>query len=112
MSNIQSQRKIRKTVDSSIVEDISEKGHNEDEMQKALEEIDSCQQEIDTLNEQASNKILKVEQEYTELRNPIFLKRNNSINKIPHFWVTTVSLYLYFNCILTFWNSVMDVTTV
>lgn len=58
------------------------------ETQKALEEIDSCQNEIDSLNEKASEEILKVEQKYNKLRKPFFEKRNEIIKKIPNFWVT------------------------
>ncbi|CAK9295447.1 unnamed protein product [Gordionus sp. m RMFG-2023] len=58
------------------------------ETQKALEEIDACQNEIDFMNEKASEEILKVEQKYNKLRKPHFEKRNELIKKIPNFWVT------------------------
>ncbi|XP_074603597.1 NAP domain-containing protein SET [Brevipalpus obovatus] len=57
-------------------------------IQKALEDIDSCQNEIDLLNEKASEEILKVEQKYNKLRKPFFDKRNELIQNIPNFWVT------------------------
>jgi template-activating factor I len=56
--------------------------------QKALEDIDACQNDIDALNEKASEEILKVEQKYNKLRKPFFEKRNDLIQKIPNFWVT------------------------
>ncbi|KHJ46282.1 nucleosome assembly protein [Trichuris suis] len=62
------------------------------ETQKALEEIDSCQNEIDIMNERASEEILKVEQKYNKLRKPYFEKRNELIKKIPNFWVSAVAL--------------------
>ncbi|CAG2165218.1 unnamed protein product [Oppiella nova] len=58
------------------------------ETQKTLEEIDATQNEIDSLNEKASEEILKVEQKYNKLRKPFFEKRNELIAKIPNFWVT------------------------
>ncbi|XP_022203669.1 protein SET [Nilaparvata lugens] len=58
------------------------------ETQKALEDIDACQNEIDALNEKASEDILKVEQKYNKLRKPFFEKRNEIINRISNFWVT------------------------
>lgn len=70
---------------------------NEDEdieAQKALEEIDTCQNEIDSLNEKASEEILKVEQKYNKLRKPFFEKRNELIKKIPNFWVSAVRINL------------------
>lgn len=56
--------------------------------QEAVELIDEVQNEIDRLNEQASDEILKVEQKYNKLRQPHFLRRSELIEKIPNFWVT------------------------
>lgn len=61
------------------------------ETQRALEEIDACQNEIDQLNEKASEEILKVEQKYNKLRKPNFERRSKIIQRIPNFWVTAVS---------------------
>ena len=61
------------------------------EQQEAIEQIDEVQNEIDRLNEQASEEILKVEQKYNKLRQPYFSKRSELIGKIPNFWVTAVS---------------------
>lgn len=56
----------------------------------ALEQIDACQNDIDALNETASEEILKVEQKYNKLRKPFYEKRNDIIKRIPNFWVTAV----------------------
>lgn len=64
------------------------------EIQKALEEIDGCQNQIDGLNEKASDEILEVEKKYNKLRKPYFQKRNDIIKRIPNFWVTAVSFLL------------------
>lgn len=58
------------------------------EQQEAIELIDEVQNEIDRLNEQASEEILRVEQKYNKLRQPHFSKRSDLIAKIPSFWVT------------------------
>ncbi|XP_014213305.1 protein SET isoform X1 [Copidosoma floridanum] len=58
------------------------------EIQKALEEIDGCQNQIDGLNEKASDEILEVEKKYNKLRKPYFQKRNDIIKRIPNFWIT------------------------
>ncbi|XP_058825051.1 protein SET isoform X2 [Topomyia yanbarensis] len=71
-------KKVKKSEDA--LEDESE----------ALEAIDSCQNEIDALNEKASEEILKVEQKYNTLRKPYFQKRNEIIKRIPSFWVTAI----------------------
>uniref|UniRef100_A0A915HR00 Uncharacterized protein n=1 Tax=Romanomermis culicivorax TaxID=13658 RepID=A0A915HR00_ROMCU len=85
-------RKMRKGEDGNAVP-VADEGSAKDydaETQKALEEIDACQNEIDSLNEKASEEILKVEQKYNKLRRPFFDKRNELIKKIPNFWVTAV----------------------
>merc|ERR1711863_181743 len=68
-------------------EQVEEKDFDK-ETQKALEEIDANQNEIDALNEQASEEILKVEQKYNKLRRPYYDKRNDIIKRIPKFWLT------------------------
>jgi len=68
-------------------EQVEEKDFDK-ETQKALEEIDANQNEIDALNEQASEEILKVEQKYNKLRRPYFDKRNEIIKRVPKFWLT------------------------
>lgn len=75
--------KKAKTLDESLNEEESE----------ALEQIDACQNDIDALNEKASEEILKVEQKYNKLRKPFFEKRNDIIKRIPNFWVTAVSKF-------------------
>jgi len=62
----------------------------DEDTQKALEEIDATQNEIDALNEKASEEILKVEQKYNKLRKPHFDKRNTIIAKINNFWITAM----------------------
>jgi len=58
------------------------------ETQKALEDIDTTQNEVDALNEKASEEILKVEQKYNKLRRPYYDKRNDIIKRVPKFWLT------------------------
>lgn len=74
---------------------------------ESLEQIDACQNEIDSLNEKASEEILKVEQKYNKLRKPFFEKRNEIIKNIPNFWVTAVSIhtkYIYLYNRFNTWN--------
>jgi len=71
-----------------ILDDQVEEKDFDKETQKALEEIDANQNEIDALNEQASEEILKVEQKYNKLRRPFFDKRNEIIKRVPKFWLT------------------------
>lgn len=60
----------------------------EDVQQETIENIDKIQNEIDNLNELASEEILKVEQSYNKLRKPHYEKRASLISQIKNFWVT------------------------
>ncbi|KAK4394473.1 NAP1-related protein 2 [Sesamum angolense] len=40
------------------------------------------------INEEASEKVLEVEQKYNEIRKPVYNKRNDVIKSIPDFWLT------------------------
>lgn len=60
----------------------------DEETQKALDMIEACQNEIDLLNEKASEEILKVEQKYNKLRKPFFEKRSELIQSVSNFWLT------------------------
>nr|CAB3484746.1 unnamed protein product [Digitaria exilis] len=52
---------------------------------RALElELDS----LGFVNEEASEKVLEVEQKYNEIRKPVYVRRNEIIQKIPDFWLT------------------------
>lgn len=53
-----------------------------DTEESLLEEIDTCQNDIDALNEQASEEILKIEQKYNKLRKPFFERRSLIISKV------------------------------
>ena len=84
----------------------------DEKTQTALEEIDACQNDIDALNEKASEEILHVEQKYNKLRKPHYDARNDVISKIPKFWLICVSffsrisiLYLYRHNIRSFRQS-------
>lgn len=75
---------------ASIAKKVKKSDDALEDESEALEAIDSCQNEIDALNEKASEEILKVEQKYNALRKPYFQKRNEIIKRIPSFWVTAI----------------------
>lgn len=80
--------KKQKLDDGEGVSELDESKEFDAETQKALEDIDACQNEIDALNEKASEEILQAEQKFNKLRKPHFEKRNAVIERIPNFWVT------------------------
>lgn len=46
------------------------------------------------INEEASEKVLEVEQKYNEIRKPAYDRRNEVIKTIPDFWLTAVSNFV------------------
>ncbi|XP_038971677.1 NAP1-related protein 2-like [Phoenix dactylifera] len=53
-------------------------------MARPLTDMWPCSQ----VNEEASDKVLEVEQKYNEIRRPVYIKRNEIIQSIPDFWLT------------------------
>merc|ERR1711963_467976 len=91
--------KVAKTEGKNNHENADEQADKE--QQEAIEQIDEVQNEIDRLNEQASEEILKVEQKYNTLRQPFFKKRSDLIAKIPNFWVTAFVNHPQVSALLT-----------
>ncbi|XP_062186230.1 NAP1-related protein 1-like [Phragmites australis] len=54
----------------------------------SIEKLQEVQDEIERVNEEASDKFLEVQQKYNEIRKPIYVRRNEVIQKIPDFWLT------------------------
>ena len=81
-------RKVAKLDESADKDGEQEDG---DEHHIKLERVVAIQNEIDMLNEQASEEILHVEQKYNKLRRPHFERRSELIKNLPDFWMTTVS---------------------
>lgn len=61
-------------------------GEGDPEYSKAVEQLESLQEELDKVNDEASEKVLQVEQHYNKVRRPIYLKRNEVISQVEGFW--------------------------
>ena len=77
--------------EGEVDEGASREAEPSEEHQQMLERIVSIQNEIDSLNERASEEILHVEQKYNRLRQPHFERRSELIKELPDFWSTAVS---------------------
>ncbi|XP_052175739.1 NAP1-related protein 2 isoform X2 [Diospyros lotus] len=63
--------------------------HNIDgDLVLSIEKLQEIQDELEKINEEASDKVLEVEQKYNEIRKPVYDKRNDIIKGIPDFWLT------------------------
>jgi len=49
--------------------------------------LESIQEQIEELNDKATEEILEVERKFNRLRKPIYERRNQAIRKIPDFWL-------------------------
>uniref|UniRef100_A0A1D1YBW8 Protein SET n=1 Tax=Anthurium amnicola TaxID=1678845 RepID=A0A1D1YBW8_9ARAE len=65
-----------------------ENDHIDGELVLSIEKLQEVQDEIEKINEEASDKVLEVEQKYNEIRRPVYTKRNEIIQTIPDFWLT------------------------
>ncbi|KAH7405078.1 hypothetical protein KP509_15G055400 [Ceratopteris richardii] len=54
----------------------------------SVHRLQEVQDELEKVNEEASERVLEVEQKYNEVRRPIYSKRNEIIQGIPDFWLT------------------------
>lgn len=73
-----------------IGEKIAEEGAEEIDLElvKSIEKLQEVQDELEKINEEASDKVLEVEQKYNEVRKPVYGKRSDIIKAIPDFWLT------------------------
>jgi len=60
----------------------------DDALMLSIEKLQEIQDEIEKVNEEASDKVLEVEQKYNEVRRPVYARRNEIIREIPDFWLT------------------------
>ncbi|XP_028763436.1 NAP1-related protein 2-like isoform X1 [Neltuma alba] len=71
---------------------VAEKGENleeiDGELVLSIEKLQETQDELEKINEEASDKVLEIEQKYNEIRKPVYEKRNEIIKTIPDFWTT------------------------
>lgn len=58
------------------------------ELVLAIQKLQEVQDELEKVNEEASDKVLEVEQKYNEIRRPVYQKRSEIIQGITDFWLT------------------------
>ncbi|KAI4326641.1 hypothetical protein MLD38_031931 [Melastoma candidum] len=58
------------------------------ELVLSIEKLQEIQDELEKINEEASDKVLEIEQKYNEVRKPVYENRNEIIKSIPDFWLT------------------------
>ncbi|CAN7041900.1 unnamed protein product [Brassica oleracea var. botrytis] len=58
------------------------------ELVLSIETLQEIQDDLEKINEKASDEVLEVEQKYNVIRKPVYDKRNEIIKAIPDFWLT------------------------
>lgn len=58
------------------------------ELLVSIEKLQGIQDDLEKINEEASDKVVELEQKYNVIRKPIYDKRNDIIKCIPDFWLT------------------------
>eukprot|EP00195_Chlamydomonas_chlamydogama_P009707 CAMPEP_0202899718 /NCGR_PEP_ID=MMETSP1392-20130828/7874_1 /ASSEMBLY_ACC=CAM_ASM_000868 /TAXON_ID=225041 /ORGANISM="Chlamydomonas chlamydogama, Strain SAG 11-48b" /LENGTH=256 /DNA_ID=CAMNT_0049585973 /DNA_START=79 /DNA_END=846 /DNA_ORIENTATION=- len=59
-------------------------------LERVLADLEKSQQELDKVNDEASDAVLAVEQEFNKKRRPIYHARNEIIKQLSNFWQTTL----------------------
>ncbi|KAJ7974418.1 NAP1-related protein 2-like [Quillaja saponaria] len=72
----------------SKVAQAEDSDHIDGELVLSVEKLQEVQDELEKVNEEASDKVLEVDQKYNEIRRPVYVKRNEIIKSIPDFWLT------------------------
>nr|XP_043635883.1 NAP1-related protein 1-like isoform X2 [Erigeron canadensis] len=70
------------------VEDEENAEQIDSELVLSIEKLQEVQDELEKINEEASDKVLEVEQRYNVVRKPVYDKRSEVIKSIPDFWLT------------------------
>ena len=63
---------------------------DEEAIIQALEQVETIQDKLESLNDEASERVLEVEKEYNRLRRPHYRERSALLRKIPGFWSKVV----------------------
>ncbi|KAI5080882.1 hypothetical protein GOP47_0004065 [Adiantum capillus-veneris] len=70
------------------VEDEDGSEPRDSELFLTIQKLQEVQDELEKVNEEASDKVLEVEQKYNKIRKPVYQKRSEIIQRIPDFWLT------------------------
>ncbi|KAK2994640.1 hypothetical protein RJ640_025694 [Escallonia rubra] len=67
---------------------VAEEEEPDHDLVLSIEKLQEVQDELEKVNEEASDKVIEVEQKYNEIRRPVYAKRREIIKSIPDFWLT------------------------
>ncbi len=59
--------------------------------EETVKSLQAIQDEIEKVNEEATEEVLQIERKYNALRRPYYKRRNEVIREIPGFWLKVVS---------------------
>ncbi|KAL3528369.1 hypothetical protein ACH5RR_007691 [Cinchona calisaya] len=71
-----------------IGDDDNNNDHIDEKLVLSIEKLQEIQDELEKINEEASDKVLELEQKYNEARKPIYDRRTDIVKSIPDFWLT------------------------
>eukprot|EP00252_Welwitschia_mirabilis_P008881 TRINITY_DN2112_c0_g1_i1.p1 TRINITY_DN2112_c0_g1~~TRINITY_DN2112_c0_g1_i1.p1 ORF type:complete len:265 (-),score=82.89 TRINITY_DN2112_c0_g1_i1:420-1214(-) len=67
---------------------VEEEEQIDGQLLSSIEKLQEIQDDLERINEEASDKVLEVEQKHNEIRQPVYARRNEIIQTIPDFWLT------------------------
>jgi len=69
---------------------LDESMENNEKLNQALDEIRVLEDKLEDIEEEQSNKIIELEQQYVKIKTPVYDERAKLIAKIPNFWATCI----------------------
>ncbi|KAL3335551.1 hypothetical protein AABB24_031664 [Solanum stoloniferum] len=75
-------------VDKGKKQKVEEENYIDEKLIFSIEKLQEIQDDLDKINEKASEEVLEIEQKYNKIRKPVYDKRNDIINSISDFWLT------------------------
>ncbi|KXZ54574.1 hypothetical protein GPECTOR_4g639 [Gonium pectorale] len=94
MSDEPSAKRLKPDVETEAgAAEVLEGGAEEavEELESWAADLDHCQKALDKVNDEASDRVLAVEQEYNKKRRPIYSQRADIIKRVPLFWHKTLT---------------------
>merc|ERR1712066_1171232 len=69
---------------------LDESMDNDEKLNQTLDEIRNLEDKLEEIEEEQSNIIIELEQQYVKIKTPVYDERTKLVAKIPNFWATCI----------------------
>ncbi|XP_059299903.1 NAP1-related protein 2-like isoform X1 [Lycium ferocissimum] len=75
-------------VDKGKKQKVEEEKNIDEKLFLSVEKLHEIQNELEKINEKATDEVFEIERKYNKIRKPVYDKRNDIINSLSDFWLT------------------------